>query len=43
MSAYNLAAVLAGLPQDTISPPADPPQPFIAGPRGLIPNPDYHP
>ena len=43
MSAYNLAAVLAGLPQDTVSPPADPPQPFIMGPRGLIPNPDYHP
>ena len=43
MSAYNMAAVLAGLPQDTVSPPADPPQPFIAGPRGLIPNPDYHP
>lgn len=42
-SAYNLAAVLAGLPQDTISPPADPPKPVIMGPRGLMPNPNYHP
>ncbi len=43
MSGYNMAAILAGLPQDTIAPPANPPQPYIAGPRGAIPNPSYQP
>jgi hypothetical protein len=45
MSGYNMAAVLAGLPDDTIAPPRDLPPPTIPlGPRGFpVPNPDYHP
>lgn len=43
MSGYNMAAILAGLPQDTIAPPVNPPQPYIVGPHGAIPNPSYHP
>ncbi|WP_235627408.1 hypothetical protein, partial [Mycobacterium tuberculosis] len=43
---YNLAAVLAGLPDDLIKPPVLPPptMPSGPGPFGLpIPNPNYHP
>ncbi|CCK50882.1 Conserved protein of unknown function [Mycobacterium canettii CIPT 140060008] len=46
MSGYNMAAVLAGLPDDLIKPPVLPPPtiPSGPGPFGLpIPNPDYHP
>jgi hypothetical protein len=45
MSGYNMAAVLAGLPGDTIAPPQNLPPPTIPmGPRGFpVPNPDYHP
>ncbi|MCV7122156.1 hypothetical protein H7H53_03155, partial [Mycobacterium lacus] len=46
MSGYNMAAVLAGLPEDLIEPPILPPPtiPSGPGPFGLpIPNPDYHP
>jgi len=45
MSGYNMAAVLAGLPDDTIAPPQNLPPPTIPlGPRGFpVPNPDYHP
>jgi hypothetical protein len=46
MSGYNMAAVLAGLPQDLVTPPVLPPPtiPSGPGPFGLpIPNPDYHP
>ncbi|WP_235892316.1 alpha/beta hydrolase [Mycolicibacterium hodleri] len=45
MSGYNMAAVLAGLPDDTIAPPQNlPPPTFPLGPRGFpVPNPDYHP
>lgn len=46
MSGYNLAAVLAGLPDDLIKPPVLPPptMPSGPGPFGLpIPNPNYHP
>ena len=51
MSGYNLAAVLAGVPEDNdhhylVKPPVLPPPtiPSGPGPFGLpIPNPDYHP
>ena len=46
MSGYNMAAVLAGLPDDLVAPPVLPPPtiPSGPGPFGLpIPNPDYHP
>lgn len=45
MSGYNLAGVLAGLPDDLIKPPVlPPPTPSGPGPFGLpIPNPNYHP
>jgi hypothetical protein len=45
MSGYNMAAVLAGLPDDTVAPPQNLPPPTIPiGPRGLpVPNPNYHP
>jgi hypothetical protein len=46
MSGYNMAAVLAGLPDDLVKPPALPPPtiPSGPGPFGLpIPNPEYHP
>src|SRR5271163_4072546 len=51
MSGYNMAAVLAGVPEDNdhhylVKPPALPPPtiPTGPGPFGLpIPNPDYHP
>jgi Alpha/beta hydrolase len=46
MSGYNMAAVLAGLPDDEVAPPVLPPPtiPSGPGPFGLpIPNPDYHP
>jgi hypothetical protein len=46
MSGYNMAAVLAGLPNDLVAPPVLPPPtiPSGPGPFGLpIPNPDYHP
>jgi hypothetical protein len=45
MSAYNMAAVLAGLPQETIAPPTNLPPPTLPiGPRGIpVPNPNYHP
>src|SRR5882757_4655041 len=45
MSAYNMAAILAGLPQETIAPPTNLPPPTLPiGPRGIpVPNPNYHP
>ncbi|HWF69393.1 MAG TPA: alpha/beta hydrolase [Mycobacterium sp.] len=46
MSGYNMAAVLAGLPNDLVNPPVLPPPtiPSGPGPFGLpIPNPEYHP
>jgi alpha/beta hydrolase family protein len=46
MSGYNMAAVLAGLPDDLVMPPVLPPPtiPSGPGPFGLpIPNPAYHP
>lgn len=46
MSGYNMASVLAGLPDDLVTPPVLPPPtiPSGPGPFGLpIPNPDYHP
>jgi hypothetical protein len=45
MSAYNMAAVLAGLPKETIAPPTNLPAPTLPiGPRGMpVPNPNYHP
>ncbi|MGB6208930.1 alpha/beta hydrolase [Mycobacterium sp.] len=46
MSGYNMAAVLAGLPNDLVMPPVLPPPtiPSGPGPFGLpIPNPAYHP
>ena len=45
MSGYNMAAILAGLPADTIAPPHDLPPPTLPiGPRGIpVPNPNYHP
>jgi hypothetical protein len=46
MSGYNMAAVLAGLPEDLVKPPVLPPPtiPSGPGPFGLpIPNPEYHP
>jgi hypothetical protein len=46
MSGYNMAAVLAGLPESVVMPPELPPAtiPSGPGPFGLpIPNPDYHP
>jgi hypothetical protein len=46
MSGYNMAAVLAGLPNDLVAPPVLPPPtiPSGPGPFGLpIPNPEYHP
>lgn len=40
MSAHNIAAILAGLPQGTIAPPTN----LAIGPRGIpVPNPNYHP
>jgi hypothetical protein len=45
MTAYNMAAVLAGLPKETIAPPTNLPAPTLPiGPRGMpVPNPNYHP
>lgn len=46
MSGYNMAAVLAGVPNDLVNPPVLPPPtiPSGPGPFGLpIPNPAYHP
>lgn len=46
MSGYNLAAVLAGLPDDLIKPPVLPPPTMPSGPGPFvlpIPNPNYHP
>jgi hypothetical protein len=46
MSGYNMAAVLSGVPNDLVKPPALPPPtiPSGPGPFGLpIPNPEYRP
>jgi hypothetical protein len=45
MSGYNMAAILAGLPDDAIAPPENLPPPTLPiGPHGIpVPNPDYHP
>lgn len=42
-SAYNMAAVLAGLPYEALPAPTDLPPPFKIGGRIVVPNPDYHP
>jgi hypothetical protein len=45
MSGYNMAAILAGLPGETIAPPQNLPPPTVPlGPHGMpVPNPNYHP
>jgi hypothetical protein len=45
MSGYNMAAILAGLPDDAIAPPDDLPPPTLPiGPHGMpVPNLNYHP
>lgn len=44
MSGYNMAAVLAGLPDWKITPPTDLPPATVPGPHGIpVPNPNYHP
>ena len=45
MSGYNMAAILAGLPGETIAPPQNLPPPTVPlGPHGMpVPNPNYQP